>query len=314
MTAKHLIFVALGGFTIYYLAILFAAYRRSFHDDDCKDRKFQTRSQAHVATGFITNFFDTLGIGSFATTTSIFKFWRMVPDKVIPGTLNVGHTLPVILQAFIYVSVIEVEVTTLALMILAAVIGAWFGAGVVAGLSRRAVQIGMSIALLLAAAAMLAGQMNVFPVGGESLRLDGWRLACGMAGNVLFGAASTLGVGFYAPCMILVSLLGMNPVAAFPIMMGSSAFLMPVASARFLRSRSLSPTVAVGLAVGGLLGVPLAAFVVKSLPLFAIRWLVIAVVLYAAALMLRSASEDAGNADATAERVREPRPGSPPPS
>ncbi|MDA0204523.1 MAG: sulfite exporter TauE/SafE family protein [Acidobacteria bacterium] len=298
MTAKQIIFLALGGFTTFYLATLLASLRKSFRRGRSSESgSFQIPSKTHLATGFITNFFDTLGIGSFATTTSVFKFMRMVPDRLIPGTLNVGHTLPVIFQAFVYILVVEVDVVTLTLMIVAAVIGAWFGAGLVAGLSRRAVQIGMSSALLLAAVAMFMSQMELFPIGGNSLRLEGWRLPVGMAGNFIFGAVSTLGVGFYAPCMTLVSLLGMNPAAAFPIMMGSSAFLMPVASVRFLQRQAYSRTVAVGLAVGGLLGVPLAAFVVKSLPLFAIRWLVIMVVLYAAILMLRSALEDV-NVDA----------------
>lgn len=293
MTAKQIIFLALGGFTTFYLSALSASIREALRRARSSERsRFQLPSKTHLATGFITNFFDTLGIGSFATTTSVFKFMRMVPDRLIPGTLNVGHTLPVIFQAFVYILVVEVDVVTLTLMIAAAVIGAWFGAGLVAGLSRRAVQIGMGSALLLAAVAMFMSQMELFPVGGNSLRFEGWRLPVGMAGNFLFGAVSTLGVGFYAPCMTLVSLLGMNPAAAFPIMMGSSAFLMPVASVRFLQSQAYSGTVAVGLAVGGLLGVPLAAFVVRSLPLFAIRWLVIMVVLYAAILMLRSALED----------------------
>lgn len=298
MTAKQIIFLALGGFTTFYLATLLASLRQALRRGRSSEPgSFQMPSKTHLATGFITNFFDTLGIGSFATTTSVFKFMRMVPDRLIPGTLNVGHTLPVIFQAFVYILVVEVDVVTLTLMIAAAVVGAWFGAGLVARLSRRAVQIGMGGALLLAAVAMFMSQMELFPIGGNSLQLEGWRLPVGMAGNLLFGAVSTLGVGFYAPCMTLVSLLGMNPAAAFPIMMGSSAFLMPVASVRFFQSQAYSGTVAVGLAVGGLLGVPLAAFVVKSLPLFAIRWLVIIVVLYAAILMLRSAFEDV-NVDA----------------
>ena len=180
-----------------------------------------------LLTGFVTNFFDTLGIGSFATTTSIFKFTRMVPDQLIPGTLNAGHTLPTIFQAFIYIAVIQVDPSTLLLMIAGAVVGSWFGAAWVARLPKRNVQLGVGGALLFAAVALL--------------------------------------------------------------MMGSSAFLMPVASARFVQSGKYSPTVALGLTLGGLLGVPLAAFVVKSLPLTALRWLVIVVILYAAVRMLRSA-------------------------
>ncbi|MEP6535200.1 MAG: sulfite exporter TauE/SafE family protein [Bryobacteraceae bacterium] len=280
---KSAIFVAMGAFALGYLLIVLTSVRNA--------RPLVLPSASHLATGFVTNFFDTLGIGSFATTTAIFKFRKMVPDELIPGTLNVGHTLPVIFQAFIYLAAIEVDVTTLVSMIGSATVGAWFGAGFVARLPRPAVQLGMGIALITAAAAMLMSQFHLFPPGGEALQLSGWRLAVGVGGNFLFGAISTLGIGFYAPCMTLVSLLGMNPAAAFPIMMGSGAFLMPVASARFVWSRAYYIPVAIGLAAGGMFGVPLAAFVVKSLPLTALRWLVIVVVLYAAALMLRSARD-----------------------
>jgi uncharacterized membrane protein YfcA len=113
-------------------------------------------------------------------------------------------------------------------------------------------------------------------------------------GNFALGALMTLGIGLYAPCMILVSLLGMNPIAAFPIMMGSCAFLMPVGSLRFIERGSYSPRTALGLAVGGVPGVLIAAFIVKSLPLTALRWGVVVVVLYAAGAMLRSARQSPG--------------------
>jgi uncharacterized membrane protein YfcA len=212
----------------------------------------------------------------------------MVPDRLIPGTLNAGHTLPTMLQAFIYITAIAVDGLTLVSLIAGAVVGAWFGAAVVAGLSRRRIQVAVGCALLFAAAVLLMRQFELFPAGGNSLGLAGGKLAAGILGNLFFGAISTLGIGFYAPCMTMVSLLGMNPAAAFPIMMGSSAFLMPVASAQFVKRKAFSAPVAFGLAAGGLAGVPLAAFVVKSLPLEGLRWLVIVVVLYAAVLMLRS--------------------------
>lgn len=280
---KLILFVALSGFTIFYLVVFAKALAKA------------RPSFAHLLTGFATNFLDTLGIGSFATTTSIFKFTNMVPDELIPGTLNAGHTLPVIFQAFIYISAIEVDAATLALMIAASVLGGWLGAGLVTRLSRSAVQLGMGIALLMAAVALTMSQIGLFPSGGSAVGLHGWRLITGIAGNFLFGAISTLGIGFYAPCMTLVSLLGMSPAVAFPIMMGSSAFLMPVASARFAWRKAYFIPVAAGLAAGGLLGVPLAAFVVKSLPLTALRYLVIIVVLYAAVLMIRSSLRSASS-------------------
>jgi uncharacterized membrane protein YfcA len=278
MTAKLILLLALGVFAIAYTVVFVRGIGSS------------RPSVSHLATGFATNFLDTLGIGSFATSTAIFKFANMVPDELIPGTLNAGHTLPVMFQAFIYIAAIDLDVTTLVLMVASAVIGAWLGAGLVTRLRRRSVQVGMGLALLIAAAVLLMSQLRLFPAGGTATGLRGWQLAAGMAGNFIFGAISTLGIGFYAPCMTLVSLLGMSPAVAFPIMMGSSAFLMPVASTRFIWNRAWFVPVAVGLTVGGLLGVPLAAFVVKSLPLTALRYLVIGIVLYAAVLMLRPES------------------------
>jgi uncharacterized membrane protein YfcA len=285
MPAKAAIFATLAGFTLWFATVFVSGLRKARAESGVAP----VPSFAALSTGFVTNFFDTLGIGSFAPTTAIFKFLRMVPDELIPGTLNAGHTLPVILQAFIYVAAIQVDVATLVLMIASASVGGWFGAGLVARFTRRTVQFCMGGTLLVAAAAFLMRQFDLFPVGGDALSLGGWRLAVGMAGNFAIAAISTLGVGFYAPCMTLVSLLGMNPAAAFPIMMGSGAFLMPLASIRFVWSRAYAAPVAAGLALGGLFGVPLAALVVKSLPLSGLRWLVIVVVLYAAVLMLRSA-------------------------
>jgi uncharacterized membrane protein YfcA len=245
-----------------------------------------------VGIGFITNFFDTLGIGSFATTTSLYKFLRFVPDQRIPGTLNVGHTLPTILEAAIFIVIVAVEPPTLILLILASVVGAWLGAGFVARLPRRGVQIGMGTAL--AVAAVLFIMMNLkgsqFGLTGTALGLSGVRLGIGIVVSLCLGALMTIGIGLYAPCMIMVSLLGMNPIAAFPIMMGSCAFLMPVASLRFIRFNAFALMAALGLTLGGIPGVWIAAHMVYHLPIAAVRWLVVIVVIYAAVVMLRSAA------------------------
>ncbi len=280
---KTVLFLALGGFVVYYAFILWAGIARA------RQQGSVTPTARLVAIGAVTNFFDTLGIGSFATTTSFYKLWRLVNDRIIPGTLNVGHTAPTFVQAFIYIAIIGVDVSTLALMLAASVAGAWLGAGVVASWPRRKVQVGMGVALLAAAALMLSSQLGIAPGGGTALALSGPRLAVGLAGNFALGALMTLGIGLYAPCLILVSLLGMDPRAAFPIMMGSCAFLMPVASARFIRAGSFHPGASLGLALGGVPAVLLAAYLVRSLPLSYVRWLVVVVVVYTATAMLRSA-------------------------
>ncbi len=242
-----------------------------------------------MVLGFVANFFDTLGIGSFASTTAWIKFRALIPDELIPGTLNVGHALPTITQAIIFTTAIAVAPLTLVSMVAAAVAGSYLGAGVVARLPRRAIQIGMGVALLVAAALFVMKIVGVLPSGGNALGLSGGVLVFAIVVNFMLGALMQLGIGLYAPCLILVSLLGMNPIAAFPIMMASCACLMPVGSLKFIRERRYDRRTAIGLAIGGIPGVLLAAYVVKSLPLQWLYWLVVIVVLYAAILMLRSA-------------------------
>jgi uncharacterized membrane protein YfcA len=275
--------VALGAFTLFLIWI----WLRS------KNRAPGVPSLFEFFLGMVTNFFDTLGIGSFAPTASVIKFRHMMPDEQIPGTLNVGHALPTLLEAFLFIAIVKVDILTLVLLMAASVAGAWFGAGIVASWPRRWVQIGMGIALLAAASLFLMTNLNLMPAGGNAMTLQHWRLWAGVIGSLMLGALMTLGIGLYGPCMILVSLLGMDPHAAFPIMMGSCAFLMPVASARFIQAGSYSPRISLGLALGGLPGVLIAAFIVKSLSLTAVRWLVVVAVIYAAFAMLRSALQSA---------------------
>jgi uncharacterized membrane protein YfcA len=294
LNARGWLFVALGAFTVFLVWV----WLRSKH------RAPGTPSIFELFVGMATNFFDTLGIGSFAPTTSIFKFWHMVPDEKIPGTLNVGHALPTLLEAFLFIAIVNVDILTLVLLMGASVVGAWLGAGIVAGWPRRWVQIGMGIALLAAASFFLMSNLNLFPAGGTALILRNWRLLAGVVGSLMLGALMTLGIGLYAPCMILISLLGMDPKAAFPIMMGSCAFLMPVASARFIQVGSFSPRVALGLAFGGIPGVLLAALIFKNLPVTAVRWLVVLVVIYTAFTMLRSALQGSAAVPAATAKAK----------
>jgi len=254
-----------------------------------------------LALGFVTDFLDTLGVGSFATTSTALKLGRITDDENIPGTMNVGHALPTILEAVLYITIIRVERFTLFSMIAAGALGAWFGAGVVVRWPRRTIQRGLAVALLVTAIFIALRQSGLFPPGGDALGLSGGLLVVGILGNALFGALCTLGIGNYAPSMALVSLLGMNPTAAFPIMMGSAAIFLPVGAIRFLKAKRYDRTAVIGLALGGLPGVLVAALIVKSLPLDVVRWLVVAVLIYTSVLMWISANRSAAAAAAPAE-------------
>ena len=239
--------------------------------------------------GFVVNFFDVLGIGAFAPQTALLKFTKQTEDRILPGTLNVSNTIPVLIQALIFIQIIEVEPITLISMLLSAASGAILGAGIVAKLSVRKIQLTMGFALLVTAFFMLSGQMHWIQNGGESIGLTGGKLALAIGVNFILGAFMTVGIGLYAPCMALVYALGMSPLVAFPIMMGSCAFLMPPASAKFIKEGAYNRKASVSMAIPGIIAVLIAAFLIKSLPLNTLRWVVIVVIIYTSLVMFKSA-------------------------
>ena len=239
--------------------------------------------------GFIVNFFDVLGIGAFAPQTALLKFTKQTEDRILPGTLNVSNTIPVLIQALIFNQIVEVEPVTLISMLLSAAAGAILGAGIVAKLSVRKIQLTMGFALLVTAFFMLSGQMNWIQNGGEAIGLSGGKLALAIGANFILGAFMTVGIGLYAPCMALVYALGMSPLVAFPIMMGSCAFLMPPASAKFIKEGAYNRKASVSMAIPGIIAVLIAAFLIKSLPLNTLRWVVIVVIIYTSLVMFKSA-------------------------
>lgn len=239
--------------------------------------------------GFVVDFFDVLGIGSFAPQTALLKFTKQTEDRVMPGTLNVSNTIPALIEGIIFIKIIEVDPLNLVLMLLSAVMGGVIGAGFVSKLPVKTVRIVMGIALLVTAFFMLANNLEWIQGGGDKIGLSGGKLIIALMVNCILGALNTAGIGLFAPCMALVFALGMSPKVAFPIMMGSCAFLMPVASAKFIKEGAYNRKASISMTVAGSIAVIIAAFLVKSLPLDVLKWVVIGVVIYTSMVMLRAA-------------------------
>jgi uncharacterized membrane protein YfcA len=278
----YLIWISLAILTAWFSIVLVKDFRK---------HKKNLEKGSWIKTGiigFVVNFFDVLGIGAFAPQTALLKFTKQTEDRVLPGTLNVANTLPVLLQAIIFITVIKVEPVTLLMMLLSAMVGAVIGAGIVTKLSERKVRLTMGFALLITAGFMFARNMEWIQGGGDAIGLHNGKLMIAVGVNLILGALMTVGIGLYAPCMALVFALGMSPQVAFPIMMGSCAFLMPTASVRFIREGAYDRKAAVAMAIPGMIAVLIAAFVIKSLPLDTLRWIVIIVILYTAVIMLRA--------------------------
>jgi uncharacterized membrane protein YfcA len=246
-----------------------------------------------VGLGAVTNFFDALGIGSFAPSTAWIKLRKLVPDSYIPAVLNVGHALPTVAQALVFINLIKVDPKLLVSCILAAVVGGFVGAPIVVRLPVKVVQGVVGVAMLIAAALYVMKNLDMMPGGGAALTLPTTLFAIAVAAYFVLGALMTAGIGLYAPSLIMLSLMGLDPKAAFPVMMGACAFLMPTSGFGFMKARRIDLRIVLGMAIGGVPAVLLAALVVKSLPLVALRWGVVVVVLYAAFVLLRTALSNA---------------------
>lgn len=283
-------------------AILMAFYYYVFIKDYKQVKTANELDEVSMAkvgiVGFITNFFDTLGIGSFAPTVAFNKFLKMgVRDKDLPGLLNVGDTLPVMCEAVIFTTVIDVEPITLVTMLAASAVGSWLGAGIISKLDEIKIQKIMGVALFVTGILMVLGALNLIQGGGEAIGLTGGKLVLGIVGNFILGALMTAGIGLYAPCMALVYFLGLSPAVAFPIMMGSCATLMPVCSVKFIKEGAYPRKASLLLGLFGAIGVFFAAYIVKSLPLDILRWLVIVVIFYTSISMLVSANKGKGSGE-----------------
>jgi uncharacterized membrane protein YfcA len=248
-----------------------------------------------IGLGAVTDFFDTLGIGSFAPSTAWIKFRKLVPDSYIPAVLNTGHALPTIAQALVFITIVEVDPKLLIGCIIAAVAGALIGAPLVQRMPVRRLQRFVGVALLIAALLFAAKNLNLLPGGGAALSLPLPLMIAAFAAHFVLGALMTAGIGLYAPSLALLSLMGLNPSAVFPIMMGACAFLMPSSGFSFIKSERIDLRVVLGMALGGIPAVLVAAFVVKELPLETLRWGVVLVVVIAAVVMLRASFREAEN-------------------
>ena len=241
--------------------------------------------------GAVVNFFDTLGIGSFATTTAWLKFRRMVPDRLIPPTLLVGLTPPAMAESVVFLILLGVLVDPVLLFgcAIATLAGGLVGAPLVARARVWIVHLTVAISLLLAASAYAMTNLHLFPGGGTAAGLPLPQTIVAIVASFGFGLLANFGVGNYAPTLVMLSLMGMDPRLCFPIMAAGGSLMGTGAGLRHLKIAEVDLRIAVGLAIGGIPAVLVAALLVKSMPLDVLRWLVFVVVVYAAGVMLRSA-------------------------
>lgn len=233
------------------------------------------------AIGFLADFCDTLGIGSYMVTITSFKATKFLKDpRHLPGTLLIMHALPTLVEAIFFISVVKVESLTLVSLVTAAVIGSLLGSRVTIRLDKRKIQWIAGVAMLITSLLMVVkklGFLDILGASNSAMGLHGWRLMIGILGNFILGSLMSAGVGLYAPCMVMVYLLGLNPIAAFPIMMVSCAALMPTSGVTFIRKDLFQKDYLWTMILGGISGVLVAAIFVRQLSLDALTWLIVVI-------------------------------------
>ena len=256
--------------------------------------------------GAITNFFDTLGIGSFAPTMAWFKFRNLVPDRLIPPTMLVGHTPPAMTQGFIFLILLGVFVDPVLLIgcVIALLMGGLLGAPLVGKVRLWVVQLVVAVALLLAGALYAVNNLGMMPSGGTAASLPLELMIVAIVANFAFGLLLNFGVGNYAPTLVMFSLMGMDPKLCFPIMAAGAGLCGAGASIRHITLGQIDLKVAIGITLGGIPAVFVAAFIVQSMSLELLRWLVMVVVLYAAFVMLKAALGGRSESEALATATR----------
>ncbi len=254
------------------------------------ERQIRPKGEA-VILGAVTNFFDTLGIGSFAPTMAWLKFRRMVADRLIPCTMLVGHTPPAMTQGFIFLILLGVLVDPVLLVgcVIALLMGGLLGAPLVAKSRVWIVQLVVAIGLFVAALFYALSNLDMMPGGGTATSLPLMLMIVAIVGNFIFGILLNYGIGNYAPTLAMFSLMGMDPRLCFPIMAAGAGLAGAAASVRHINMGQIDLRVATGLTIGGIPLVFVAAFIVKEMPIETLRWLVFVVVLYAGAVMMRAA-------------------------
>lgn len=281
----RILFVVL---TAAYLFVLLKDFKHA-KDTGILDREEEGFAKSGII-GFIANFADTLGIGAFAPIIAMSKFTKMkLNNKEIPAMLNIGCCASVMTEAFIFTTTIKVEPITLIVMLASAGLGSYIGAGIISKMDEKKVQLIMGVALFITAILMFLGLpwINLMPGGGNEIGLTGSKLIIGAVGNFILGSLMTAGIGLYAPCMATTYILGMSPKCAFPIMMGSCAVLMPIASTRFIKDGHYPRKTSLWITIGGVIGVFAAAYIFNAMPMNMIKVLCVFVIYYTSYGMLK---------------------------
>ena len=159
MDMAKILLIALGIMTVVYAVYLIKDVVTH------KEEHLPIKMVPILLIGLLANFFDTLGIGSFATSTTAFKFTKSCEDDLIPGTMNVCYAIPITVEAFVFIQRVEIDSLTLILMIASSIIGAVVGASIISKWNINKVRVALGCAMIGLGIVMICKLMGFGPFG-----------------------------------------------------------------------------------------------------------------------------------------------------
>lgn len=258
-----------------------------------------------AVSGFTGGFTDTIGVGSFGVITGLLKGTKCIKDdSKLPGTLNVALGVSALIEAALFVGSIEVEATTLLVLLAVIIAGTFVGSFFVSKIKDpQVIKIFIGIALFMVAILMILThpQINIINTSNlgdkKSLIDQPWRIIVAAVAFFFLGMIQSFGIGLYAPSMATLSFLGLDQSVVFPIMACGSALCMLPAAYNFIKRKSYLQFTANLIAIFAIFGV-VSAFLLVFIGLQMglgmsestfnniLKWIAIVVIFYVSISML----------------------------
>ena len=242
--------------------------------------------------GLIANFFDTLGIGSFALIIAMRGMLKVMPDDIrLIGTMNIHAVFIAVVQTLIFLNVFQVDTTNLIISIVMISLGSILSGIIAIRIKHTLVHKIMLAAFIVTGILLLFSQLNILPISSNSTVITGYMLIPFAIFMFIAGMLPGFGIGYYSLIKSSIFLFGVSPIVAFPLMAAASAFQQPITSAIFISNKKFYFKSALLLGISGSVGVLLAAPLISKIDPRTLKWWLLFVVVYNIITFARSSKK-----------------------
>ena len=157
------------------------------------------------------------------------NFLKLMPDnKTYNGSLVVQAALPTAVQSILFLGLVQVDTLMLVVSCVSIAIGGIISGYLINRVSRQGILYVMLITFMISAALLVLNKFHLLNIGGELTYVRGDKLIILAVVMLLAGMLPAFGVGYYSIVLVIIFMLGISPIVAYPIMTTASAVQMPM--------------------------------------------------------------------------------------